>query len=228
MAIPEGGMQSLIDALIRKLQTYSHVSLHLNARVESLNTLPEGDLALCVPAGQASKLLAYSCPESSALLAGVAYAPLISVTVVAYNEQFESLPHGTGLLVPPSEQRDILGVLFCSSSFPAISSDSNRVVLRVMLGGSSRPELLKLAEDEIGELVARQLRQLFGFRPLATDVMRCYYWPQAIPIYSPELLSCWDALPWIRTPGRVLFGNYTGKVSVRGMIEQTFHLGRPV
>ena len=46
-------------------------------------------------------------------------------------------------------------------------------------------------------------------------------WPRAIPLYNENLRQVWELAQktWCSTPGRVLFGNYTGKVSIRAMIE---------
>jgi hypothetical protein len=43
----------------------------------------------------------------------------------------------------------------------------------------------------------------------------------ALPLYSAELVRAWLGLrqSWCAKPGRILFGNYTGQLSIRGMIE---------
>ncbi|MEK6580668.1 MAG: hypothetical protein AABZ55_15700 [Bdellovibrionota bacterium] len=45
--------------------------------------------------------------------------------------------------------------------------------------------------------------------------------PRAIPVYGAYLEDVWATAKasWCSTPGHVLFGNYTGQVSIRGMIE---------
>jgi hypothetical protein len=44
---------------------------------------------------------------------------------------------------------------------------------------------------------------------------------QAIPYYNDDLLDLWKVAEegWCLKPGHLLFGNYTGQVSLRGMIE---------
>jgi protoporphyrinogen oxidase len=67
----------------------------------------------------------------------------------------------------------------------------------------------------------RRLAGLLGIQgePLQLVVNR---WPRAIPQYSINLPAVWQTAQagWCAAPGRVLFGNYTGQVSLRGMIEQ--------
>jgi hypothetical protein len=47
-------------------------------------------------------------------------------------------------------------------------------------------------------------------------------WPRSIPQYSAALPAVWQTAreTWCAAPGRLLFGNYTGQVSLRGMIER--------
>jgi hypothetical protein len=51
-------------------------------------------------------------------------------------------------------------------------------------------------------------------------------WERAIPLYGDELRAARDAATagWCSQPGRLLFGNYTGEVSIRGMIERVSKL----
>lgn len=52
-------------------------------------------------------------------------------------------------------------------------------------------------------------------------------WPRAIPRYSTGLPEVWEKAraTWCAAPGRLLFGNYTGQVSLRGMIESAAAAG---
>jgi hypothetical protein len=52
-------------------------------------------------------------------------------------------------------------------------------------------------------------------------------WRRAIPQYSTALPSVWRTAreSWCAEPGRILFGNYTGQVSLRGMIETAAEMG---
>ena len=52
-------------------------------------------------------------------------------------------------------------------------------------------------------------------------------WRRAIPQYSTALPNVWRTAreTWCAEPGRILFGNYTGQVSLRGMIESAASAG---
>jgi hypothetical protein len=48
-----------------------------------------------------------------------------------------------------------------------------------------------------------------------------------LPQYSDSVRKVWACAreSWCATPGRILFGNYTGQISLRGMIESAAALG---
>lgn len=218
MAIPQGGMQTLIEALVGKLQEHPNVTLHLNS---NLKYLPSSkNTALCVPAKQAAQLLYPICSKSAEALDSIEYAPLISLTMLAPSSCFGVIPQGTGVLMPSREKRRVLGILFCSSSFPSLAEDQDTVILRIFLGGLGNPELLGESQDELIARASSELGELFGFRQPEKAQWRIYPWKRAIPVYSSALGATWKNIPWVNQPGNVLFTNYTGQVSLRGMIER--------
>jgi hypothetical protein len=65
---------------------------------------------------------------------------------------------------------------------------------------------------------------MLGIRePLATIIHR---WPSALPQYGTDLPDVWQTARegWCGQPGQLLFGNYTGQISLRGMIESALAL----
>jgi len=89
----------------------------------------------------------------------------------------------------------------------------------VMMGGTAHPEWLEASDDEIRQAIKFELSALLGIRePHCTVIHR---WPAALPQYSVDLPKVWQKArdSWCIIPGRMLFGNYTGKISLRGMIE---------
>jgi len=97
-----------------------------------------------------------------------------------------------------------------------------------MMGGTSQREWLDASDDEIRQAIKLELFQVLGIRePLAVKIHR---WPQALPQYSAGLPTVWEEArtTWCATQGRILFGNYTGQISLRGMIESAARLGAEV
>ena len=155
------------------------------------------------------------------------YTPIVSVTAFFPVGALTRPVKGVGALVPAKEGRKSLGILFTSSSFEGRVTDEARYAsFAVLLGGSSRPEWVEATDAEIATAVCGELDALLGVRgePARLVISR---WPRAIPQYSVALPAVWRRAreTWCAAPGRLLFGNYTGQVSLRGMIEVAASVG---
>jgi protoporphyrinogen oxidase len=131
------------------------------------------------------------------------------------------------VLAPAKEGRKCLGVLFTSSSFGGrVSDETSYVAFAVLLGGSSHSEWIDAADEEIEEAVRGELASLLGLRGELVELVISRR-TRAIPRYSITLPAVWRKAreTWCAEPGRVLFGNYTGQVSLRGMIESAASAG---
>jgi protoporphyrinogen oxidase len=83
---------------------------------------------------------------------------------------------------------------------------------------------LNASDAEIQQAIKFELSAVLGIRePHCTVIHR---WPAALPQYSVDLLTVWQKAndTWCLIPGRLLFGNYTGQISRRGMIESAASL----
>jgi oxygen-dependent protoporphyrinogen oxidase len=225
ISVPENGMGEWVSSLTK------HLELRLGERFEKNKTVSdlrdEKNLVLAVPAREAARLLA---KENNAELVNalqtVTYAPLIAATVFVRAADLKINPKGLGVLMPRSEGRKCLGVLYNSGAFDHRVKDPDTVSMTVMLGGSNGGELLKKPDEEIRSLIAIELRDLFGMKSEPLEI-RLHRWEAAVPTYNKHLLNTWKLAEesWCSTPGHVLFGNYTGQVSLRGMLELASRLG---
>jgi len=214
MVTPRAGMGEVVQQLERKLKERLGDRLVRGVRVSELPF--QGNVILAVDAISAGTLLEDHDSVLAKALSEVQYTPLVSVTVFAEAEKFEKVPNGVGVLVPEGEKSQILGVLFNSSSFPNRVNDPKWVSVSVMLGAA----FLELDEVELISRVRQELSSLFGLKGELSGY-QIYRWKRAIPKYNWELVGTWDLAKagWCSKPGHILFGNYTGQVSLRGMIE---------
>jgi oxygen-dependent protoporphyrinogen oxidase len=220
MMVPKDGMGSLIHALERSLEARLGDRFQRGVAIQSLEGM-SGNLMIATDAPSAGKLLSSFAPELASALHQVQYTPLVSVTVFAKRSDVPAHVRGVGVLVPSVEQRDCLGILFNSSSFDGRVMDSAEISsFTMMLAGSERPALLEESDESIRRIVSKEMREVLGLRSDPLE-MKVYRWRNAVPQYGPRLLDCWTLAErsWCATPGHVLFGNYTGQVSIRGMIE---------
>lgn len=218
-ATPKFGMGDLVARLEKQLEE------RLGSRFrkgERINTVPTtANVIIATPAHAAAQLLAEISPSLSARLREVKYTPIVSVTVFVKRASFTRPVEGVGVLMPACEQRESLGILFNSSSFACRVTDEARYAsFTVMMGGTSQSELLSATDEEIDRTIRNELSAVLGIRGEPPKLV-VHRWPRALPQYSVELPNVWQEAreTWCATPGHLLFGNYTGQISLRGMIE---------
>ena len=225
MVAPRYGMGDLTERLQNALTERLGERFRRGEQVREVPAAP--NVILATPAYVTSRLLASRELELSGALEGVSYTPIVSVTAFVLTSSFTRPVKGVGVLVPASERRDCLGILFNSSAFEGRVRDESRFAsFTVLLGGTAQPLWADATDEEIERAVIAELGALLGIkgRPAQLIINR---WPRAIPQYSTTLPRVWQRArqTWGATPGRVLFGNYTGQVSLRGMIESAAMLG---
>jgi oxygen-dependent protoporphyrinogen oxidase len=190
------------EELIQKLEAKLKDNIIFNSSIHDLNKI-EGNLILSVPA------------------VDIQYSPLITATVFMPLSAFaKKAPKGVGVLIPRGEGLRILGVLFNSSAFDGRTALANHASLTVMIGGTSDPDAIHLSESEIIQIIESDLSTLFNtIQPPAQITIT--KWPKAIPVYSSHLSDYITHLDkeFCKPPGKLIFTNFSGQVSIRGMIE---------
>jgi oxygen-dependent protoporphyrinogen oxidase len=197
-------------------------------RGEALTEIPDTpNVILATPAYVTARLLGVSAPRLSAALEGVRYTPVVSVTAFMPTSNFTRPVKGVGVLAPPREGRKSMGILFNSSAFEGRVFDESRYAsFTVLFGGTSQPGWVDASDEAIGQAVSEELEGLLGIRGEPAELV-INRWRRAIPQYSTALPAVWRTAreTWCAEPGRILFGNYTGLVSLRGMIETAAEMG---
>jgi oxygen-dependent protoporphyrinogen oxidase len=188
----DGGMRTLVDALADRLGP----SLRLSTPVHGLSRtgagwrvwLPHGEsldadhVVLATPARVAAPLVQGESPELSAWLQGVTYS---GVAVVSLGFRAADLPRpldGYGYLVARSENLATLGVVWESSLFAGRAPEGH-ALLRVMLGGSRRPEVVGWPAERQARVAREELAAVIGITA-APAMQQVSAWPQAIAQYT--------------------------------------------
>lgn len=225
MVAPRFGMADLTKRLEKRLEERLGGRFRRGVCVEEIPDAP--NVIIATPAYAAARLLQSSAPELGRALAEIKYTPIVSVTAFVPVEALTRPVKGVGALVPEKEGRKSLGVLFTSSSFEGRVRDESRYAsFAVLLGGTSQPQWASATDAEIEEVVRGELEALLGVRGDSARLV-ISRWERAIPQYSVTLPAVWRLAreTWCAAPGRLLCGNYTGQVSLRGMIEEAARLG---
>src|SRR5262249_19626696 len=127
---------------------------------------------------------------------------------------------GFGYLTPRGSRTDVLGVQWCSSTYPARAPDG-MVLLRAICGGWQRPQVVGLDDPQLVRVVAAELRISVGINvtPVFRRIIR---WDRAILQYLVGHLERVSAIEKrvARFPGLFLAGNAYHGVSLNDCTEQ--------
>lgn len=180
------------------------------------------ELFISTPAPRAGAILRSLDPALAKDLEEIHYAPMAVVGLVFSHRAFEQLPQGFGYLIPSSEGKEVLGVLFESNIFPA-RCRPQEICMRVMIGGARHPEILEKSTQELTELAIKEIQMTLGagIQPRETFFMQ---WAQAIPQYDRTHIAVEQKLEekLKRRRGLYLVANYRKGASMNDCIENAF------
>jgi len=136
-------------------------------------------LVLAVPAPACAGLLEPLEPEAAKEVAGIAYAPVASVSLGVAPDALRERVRGFGFLVPRGEGDALLGCLYLSELFPG-RAPAGHALLTLLAGGVRRPDALDWPDDRLVAALLRELDGALGLRgdPTRLGVTR---WPRAVP-----------------------------------------------
>lgn len=187
----QNGMETLVKALEKKLEPY----ISLSTPVKELKPMENGiDVVLengivhradhvftAVSPDQTSRLIKNAIPEAAGLITATSSS---SVAVVNLGWKTNVLQReGFGYLIPQSEKKDVLGVVWDSSAFPLQNGYPGQTRLTVMLGGCHHSEIVDLPEDKIVEISLDSLKKQLGIAHLP-DACKIAIAREAIPQYT--------------------------------------------
>jgi oxygen-dependent protoporphyrinogen oxidase len=185
-----GGLEELVAAVQERIPA---ASIRLGARVSALcrrngafaltlaeaTTIAAQAVIVAVPAWAAAPLLAQLSPAASLVLRTI---PFASSATVALGFRRQDVAHpldGCGLIVPRAEGLRCSACTFASVKFPGRAPEGH-VLLRAFLGGERDPDVLRLDDATLAEIVRRELEPVLGLRG-APVLERVYRWPRATP-----------------------------------------------
>ncbi len=139
---------------------------------------------LALPAAPTARLLAEAVPVAARELGGIETASVAVVAAAIPRAQLDGLT-GTGLLIPPVENRQIKAATFSSNKWRWVSdeTDAQHLIVRLSLGRAREEAVLQKDDDELAAVAVAELNQVIGreVRPDRTQVMR---WGGALPQYE--------------------------------------------
>ncbi len=224
------GMESLAEALAASLGP----SLRLNTPALAVERgagggysvlLANGErvladaVILATPPRATAAILRGLDAEAARLVGSIGCAGLTVVGMAFRPEAFRRPPDGYGFLVSPGEDLEILGVLFESNLFPGRAPEG-RLLVRGMVGGAERPDLITRSDAELVGLVMQALDRVIGMAsgPERTWIIRqenaIAQYPVGHRATLEKIAARLAALPGIHVTGNAYRG-----VSVGSLLE---------
>ena len=188
----DGGLVRLVEALAARL---ADADLRVDAAARLLARVGDGyrvDLVdgasiaadavvLATPAFITARLLADLAPDAGGVLAEVPYVDVATIWL-AYPRSAMGRPlDGTGFLVPPEEDKLLVGCTWSSAKWPHLADDA-LVLIRCMVGRRGDGRWLSMDDDTLVRRVHGELVEAMGLTggPVQQRIQR---WPQAMPQY---------------------------------------------
>ncbi len=165
-------------------------------------------------------------PTLAQIFSRVEYPP-VAVAYLGYRrDQFPVPPEGFGGLIPSSEKRNILGIIFSSSNFQDRAPDGN-VLLTVLMGGARQSEVAKRSQKEILKIASEEVAVLLQPHGEPT-FQQTRVWDRAIPQYNVGYGDVLEALDRAETanPGLYFIGNYRNGISMGACIRNATELAK--
>lgn len=187
------GMQRMVESIMRHVP---REALRSSRPVDGIKALENGwqlrsgemtedfeHLILALPAHVSAKLIA-ELPSSERpveLLNEIVYSSAVTVAL-AYDSADLSLPPGFGFLVPRQEGKRMIACTFVHNKFENRAPEGI-ALLRVFMGGSRDPEILDQTEEQIVEIVRREIREILKIEATPKSI-RVFKWHKAMPQYG--------------------------------------------
>lgn len=222
---PEGGCEAVTDALAKAIGD----KLKLGATVESLKfdgthwkvRSTSGEftakrVVLAVPSNTAARLLATVAPDLARAISSITNEHVVSLTHVWPRERVGHPLNGFGYLVASRERMNHLGTLFSSSIAPDACPKSH-VVLRTLLGGARKSELIDASDAELLDIVRREVGPMLALRgePELVTIQR---WRATLPRFDLQHPDRLKAIESGKPPGLELLGNWLYGIGVNHLV----------
>ena len=230
----KGGLEYLINALVNELNGDSLITGAKNLAVEpkglgylvtfrNLQGNPEEIYAPHVVTtfgGISLKSVLPFIQEKELIpVTNTKYAAVVQVAL-GY-KSWNGLPlDAFGGLIPSRENRGVLGILFPSAIFKGRAPE-NGALLSVFLGGIKKPDIILKSDQEIRDIVMREIREtLFDNRN--PDIFKVFRYTHAILQYEKSSGDRLDCIKKIQDqyPGLILAGNIRDGIGMADRVKQ--------
>ncbi len=149
----------------------------------------------------------------------VKYAKLVQVAV-GYNKWDGKPVNAFGGLVPGKEKKDFLGILFPGSLFQN-RCPKGGALLSFFMGGIKRPDIFEKTDEEIKEIVFREIKATLG-EEKSPDLLHIFRYKHAIAQYDISTGKRLQVIEEVekKYPGLLLAGHLRNGIGMTDRVKQ--------
>lgn len=153
-------------------------------------------------------------------IAHLDYAPVVEIAL-GFNVWNGFVPDGFGGLIPTKENSELLGVLFMSTLFENRSS-KNGVLFNVFMGGSSKPHLVTISDNELLSILSKEFCKIMQCKTFEPDMIHISRNMKAIPQYGIDSGERFESVAILQKeyPGLIIGGNLCDGIGMADRIKQ--------
>ncbi len=221
-----GGMDELVEGLVRYLEGTGRVTLRAGVAARSLRapraagpalTLADGTtlvgdaVVLALPARASAALLAPLDSMVARELLAIPHGSTATVTLAVAAADVPRALDATGYVVPRAEGRAALACTWASSKLEG-RAPAGAALFRLFFGGARRPELAERDDAYLVGLARQELREVLRVTA-APRLVRVTRWLGAMPQYElghaarvAAVEARVAALPWLAVAGNAFHG----------------------
>lgn len=230
----EGGLERLTEALAKHLGEGK-----LQLKAQEIKISPTGDMyKITYKSGEKEQIitsnqvvttsvasalpnmLPFITDQQKSSIESLPYAKVVEVNVGFHSWNGFS-PEGFGGLIPFSENKDMLGVLFMSTLFKN-RAPKNAVLFTIFMGGFRKPHIYELSEENIIRTLEKEFTRLMGINGFHPDLLEIHRYDKAIPQYGADMEERLMHIARIeeRYPGLFIGGNVKDGIGMADRIKQ--------
>ena len=157
-------------------------------------------------------------PNIHTAAAKVHCAPVAVVCTGYDRDQVDHDLNGFGFLVPPNQNKPVMGCIWATSVFDDVAPDG-AVMLRSMIGGVLRPELVSGSDEDLVGHIEQEIHPLMGITT-PPKFVQIFRHANGIPQYNLNHQEILDTITTVenQAPGLYFTGNWLRGISMNDCV----------
>ena len=209
--IPEKSNYSIkwIQNSIEQTTTYSHV----------ITTCDAPQLTLVLP---------WLTENQKQIFSEIQYAPVIQASI-GFNTWKGINIEAFGGLIPPKENRNLLGILFTSSMFTN-RAPKNGAMLSVFMGGRLHMSIMQKTDDEIKEIIQKEVMELLKISDWNPDIFKIFRYERAITQYTAHIKQVLETINEIENNNKnlIIAGSLKNGIGMADRVKQAYDIAHQI